>query len=357
MGPAVLEIANALGVAVGSQLLDPQLLRLCVALSILTDDISPSIPKPPGPFGLGYTFWLPWAADREDYRAELDDPKSDRVLFAHSGWLYDTLGTEGLILLHQRERLKIVHRTNMPAKFSAVCMPHFRGDFVSLFPPRSPSTTILNGPTSAAIDGDEEIYVTFVLSRLQTDAFPLLSVCSPTGFAAPRGALAALIRVTYLGRVIETVWKPNVKQGAPCEHTALWRRATRAAPTAIELVLRVLPPSDASADRAAAPAHTELAFAASEDAAALSQKFLRELMDELSRRVAPLTAAGSPLERNRACIVRCGATDGAVDAVTVLAASVRKNVYILDRCECWECALIRMSEDGRTVGISIDTKL
>ncbi|KAJ7492008.1 hypothetical protein FB451DRAFT_1216663 [Mycena latifolia] len=325
MGPAVLEIANAMGVAVGSQLSDPQLLRFCLALSILKDDGPASIPKPPGPFGLGYTYWLPWASDREDYRAELD---GDWVLFAHSGWLYDTLGMEGLILLHQRERLKLVHRTNMPAKFSAVCMPHFRGDFVSLFPPRNLSTTTLNAPTSAAIEGDEEMDLTLVLSRLQTDAFPLLSVCSPTGFTAPRGALAALICVTYLGRVIETVWKPNVKQGAPCEHTALWRRATRASPTAIELVLQVLPPSDASADRAATPAYTGPAFTVSEDAVALS---LRELMDELSRRVAPLTAVGSPLERTRACIVRCGATDGAVDAVTVLAASARKNVYVLDR--------------------------
>ncbi|KAJ7429699.1 hypothetical protein FB451DRAFT_1327516 [Mycena latifolia] len=180
MGPAVLEIANAMGVAVGSQLSDPQLLRFCLALSILKDDGPASIPKPPGPFGLGYTYWLPWASDREDYRAELD---GDWVLFAHS--------MEGLILLHQRERLKLVHRTNMPAKFSAVCMPHFRGDFVSLFPPRNLSTTTLNAPTSAAIEGDEEMDLTLVLSRLQTDAFPLLSVCSPTGFTAPRGALAA----------------------------------------------------------------------------------------------------------------------------------------------------------------------
>ncbi|KAJ6498335.1 hypothetical protein DFH09DRAFT_1204218 [Mycena vulgaris] len=337
MGPAVLEIANAMGVAIGSQLQHSSLHS-----------------ETPWAFGIGYTFWLPWATDREDYRAE-DGPDSDRVLFVHSGWMYDTIGTEGLTLLHQREGLKIVYHTNMPAKFSAVCMPHFRGDFVSLFPPQL-STTATNVSTLAVVDEEEEIDLTLVLSRFQTDAFPLLSVCSPTGFAAPRGALAALIRVNFLGRVIETVWKPDVKQGAPCEHTALWRHATRGSPTALELILRVLPPSDASLKRAQATAYSELVFATSEDAAARGQKLLRELMDELSRRVAPLTEVGSPLERTRACIVRCGASEGPIDAVVVLAASLRKNVYVLDRCECWECALIRMSEQGRTVGISIDTK-
>ncbi|KAJ7696546.1 hypothetical protein B0H17DRAFT_401426 [Mycena rosella] len=355
MGPAVLEVANAMGVAVGSQLSDEQLLRFGVALSIIIDDIPPSVPKPPGPFGIGYTFWLPWASDREDYR--VDDGPNDRILFAHGGWMYDAVGTEGLTLLHERERLKIVHNTTVPAKFAAVCMPHFRADFVSLFPPRQAPTTTTTLPTPAAMDEEEEeIDLTLVLSRFQTDAFPLLSVCSPTGFPAPRGALAALIRVDVLGRVIETVWRPNVKQGAPCEHTALWRQATRRSPTAIELILRVLPPSDASLKRQHATGYAELTFAASEDASARGQKLLRELLDELSRRVGPLTEVGSPLERTRACIVRCGAKDGPVDAVVVLAASLRKNVYVLDRCECWECALIRMSEHGRTVGISIDTK-
>jgi hypothetical protein len=172
--------------------------------------------------------------------------------------------------------------------------------------------------------------LTLVLSRFQTDAFPLLSVCSKTGFAAPRAALAALIRIKCLGRVIETVWKPDVNPGAPCEHTALWRQATRSSPTGFDLIRRVLPPSDASLKAADTTAFNELAFGASKDATARGQKLLREMLDELSRRVGPLTKPGSPLERTRACIVRCGAEDGPVDAVIVLAASLRKNVYVLD---------------------------
>ncbi|KAJ7853762.1 hypothetical protein B0H13DRAFT_2082515 [Mycena leptocephala] len=341
MGPAVLEVANAMGVVVGSQLSDTQLLRFLVASSILTDDIPVSVPKAPGPFGLGYLVALPWASDREDYQT---DAGPDRVLFANGGWLYDSISTEGVTLLHEREEFKIIYRTTMPAKFSAVCMPHFRGDTVSLFPARLPPTTTTNVFTVAAatdaIDPEDGMELTLVLSRFQTDAFPLLSVCSQTGFAAPRGALAALIRVECLGRVIETVWKPDVKQGAPCEHTALWRQATRHSPTAVDLILRVLPPSDAWLTAAHTTAFKELVFAASKEAPARRQKLLREMLDEHSRRLEPLTKAGSPLERTRGCIVRCGAKDGPVDAFI--------NVYVLDRCECWN--------NGRTVGISIDTK-
>ncbi|KAJ7833130.1 hypothetical protein B0H14DRAFT_1169505 [Mycena olivaceomarginata] len=359
MGPAVLEIANAMDISIGSHLSDQQLLRFFVALCILVDEVPVSIPKVPGPFGLGYIVTLPWATDREDYRAD-DGP--DRVLFVNGGWLYDSISVDGATLLHEREEFKIVYHTMMPAKFLAVCMPHVKGDTVSFFPLQLSPTTAVNpfssdpAPALDTADEEDEMELTFVLSRFQMDAFPLLSVCSKTGFAAPRAALAALIRIKCLGRVLETVWKPDVNSGAPCEHTALWRQATRSSPTGFDLIRRVLPPSDASLKAADTTAFNELAFGASKDATARGQKLLREMLDELSRRVGPFTKPGSPLERTRACIVRCGAEDGPVDAVIVLAASLRKNVYVLDHRECWECALIRMSENGRSVGISIDTK-
>ncbi|KAF7326356.1 hypothetical protein MVEN_02621900 [Mycena venus] len=338
MGPAVLEIANAMGIAIGSQISDQLLLRFSVALHILKDDIPVSIPKAPGPFGLGYVVSMPWTTDREDYRVD-DGP--DRVLFVNGGWLYDSISTDGVTLLHEREDFNIVYHTNMPGKFSAVCMPHFSGDTVSFFPPRLSPTTVIIPLTSAPIldtvDKENGLKLTLVLSRFQTDVFPLLSVCDQAGFAAPHGALAALIRVKCLGRVIETVWKPNVRQG-------------------VDLIQLVLPPSDASLIAEHTTVLEELAFQASDNATVRRHKLLREMLDELSRRVEPLTKSGSPVERTRACIVRCGARDGPVDAVVVLAASLRKSVYVLDRRECWECALTRMSENGRTIGISIDTK-
>ncbi|KAF7350540.1 hypothetical protein MVEN_01359900 [Mycena venus] len=310
MGPAVLEIANAMGIAIGSQISDQLLLRFSVALHILKDDIPVSIPKAPGPFGLGYVVSMPWTTDREDYRVD-DGP--DRVLFVNGGWLYDSISTNGVTLLHEREDFNIVYHTNMPGKFSAV-------------------------------------------SASKPTCFHSLSVCDQAGFAAPHGALAALIRVKCLGRVIETVWKLNVRQGAPCEHTVLWSRATQTSPTGVDLIQLVLPPSDASLMAEHTTVLGELAFQASDNATNRRHKLLREMLDELSRRVEPLTKPGSPVERTRACIVRCGARDGSVDAVVVLAASLRKSVYVLDRRECWECALTRMSENGHTIGISIDTK-
>ncbi|KAJ7039899.1 hypothetical protein C8F04DRAFT_1085268 [Mycena alexandri] len=356
MGPAVLEVANAMDVVVGSRLSDQDLLRFFVALSILLVDDYPGvvIPKPPGPFGLGYVVALPWTADREDYKV---DEGPDRVLFVNDGWLYDSIGTEGITLLHQGDEFKVMYRTNILSQFSAVCMPQFKGDFISLSPDLLPSTTAITAAPLEAIDEENHnMELTVVLSRLPTDGFPLLSVCSETGFAAPRGALAALIRVKCLDRVLETVWRPDIKRGSPCEHTALWRRATRQSLTAIDLIRRVIPASDASLKATDVPTLSYLAFASSDDVAAQCQQRLREMMEALSRRVEPLTVTGSPLERTRAVIVRCGVKDGPIDAVAVLAASVRKNVYIFDRSECWECALIRMSEGSRSVGISIDTK-
>ena len=47
-------------------------------------------------------------------------------------------------------------------------------------------------------------------------------------------------------------------------------------------------------------------------------------------RLAPLMKSGSALERMRSCIVRCGATEGPVDAIVVLAAALRKKVYVLN---------------------------
>ncbi|THU95894.1 hypothetical protein K435DRAFT_112089 [Dendrothele bispora CBS 962.96] len=353
-GPAVLEVANMMNISVGSVLSDRQLLRLVVALSILRIDLPPAIPKSPGRFGLGFVVTLPWQADREDYC--LEDYPTDNVIFANGGWLYDLVSMEGVSLLHAREELKIVYHTTLPGKFSAICMPNFRSDHPVVLPPHHLSagdheqTSLADNPTTP--QSDTEIITTIVLSNFQSDAFPLVSVCS-RGFSSPRGALAALLRVELLGRVIETIWKPDVKAGSPCEHRDLWGRMTHCSPSAMDLILRVLPPKGSVADSTLSE---ELLFAASADAYSKGQDILRERTMELAERVAPLLEAGSPLERNRACIVRCGARDGPVDALIILAASLKKSVYVLDHRECWDCALSRMQEQERTVGIAIDIK-
>ncbi|KAK7438592.1 hypothetical protein VKT23_017927 [Stygiomarasmius scandens] len=343
-GPAVLEIANMMDISVGSILSDQQLLRLVVTLSIIRNDLPPAVPKPPGPFGLGYVVTLLWQADREDYRSE-DDP-TDNVIFANGGWLYDLVSTEGVSLLHSRENLNIVYHTTLPGKFSAICMPNFRSDHPAILPPRHSS---VENYAQANPQSDIEIMTTIVLSNFKSDTFPLLSVSSKD-FSAPRGALAALLRVELLERVIETIWKPNVKTGSPCEHRDFWGKMTHCSPSAIDVILCVLPPKGKTTDSSLAE---ELLHAVSDDE---HRERLREKTAELARRVAPLLEVGSPLERDRACIVRCGVRDGPVDALIVLAASLKKSVYVLDHRECWDCALSRMQEQGRTIGIVIDIK-
>ncbi len=344
MGPAILENANRLGVRVGTDLSDEQLLRFVVMLSVATDAVPPAIPKAPGPFALGYVASIPWAADREEYRSDLaweheSVTAPDRVLFVNGGWLYDTVGLSGVSVLHERENLKIVYQTLLPAKFSAVCMPNFRADFVSLFPHRHTegSRSLLSSESPL----EEDMSVTFVLSNLQTDGFPLFSVASPftdTKFSAPRGALAALIRVEVLGRVIETFWRPDVRQGLPCEHKSAWGCSSRCSPTAIELIQSVLAPVRCTTlPQPGSSLARELAFTGSNDIALGRQQVIREVMEEQARRLAPLLKNGSPLERTRASIVRCGGNTGPVDAMVVLATALRKRVYVLDRrCVRWE---------------------
>ncbi|KIK58203.1 hypothetical protein GYMLUDRAFT_45415 [Collybiopsis luxurians FD-317 M1] len=387
IGPAVLELANALDVLVGSELSDEQLLRLIVMLSLI-EDYSLALPRSPGPFGLGYLLSMPWAADREDHRPSRDDDDdseadngSDQVLFLKGGWMYDTVGLEGVSVVHQREGCSFVRHTFTMASISPVCMPNFRADVLSLFPSLHSSTTTIDPTPSPSPSGlqeeeltKEDMALTFVLSNFQNDVFPLLSVLSArseTGFSAPRGALAALVRVEYLGRTVETFWRPDVKQGSPCEHKELWGRSTRCSFTADELYRRVRPPNPyidlvpptgagddgESISASAAAGMKELEFGASHDAAAFRrQKALREMMDEHARRLASLTKIGAPLERTRVCMVRCGAKDGPVDAAVVLAASVKKKVYVLNYKECWDCAFARMVEQGRSVGVAVGTK-
>lgn len=165
--------------------------------------------------------------------------------------MYESVGLDGVSLLHERQNWRFVYHSMTLSQCLAVCMPDFRADFVSLFPPLHSLTNSNAGPSSSMVSTsdvldpleDEEPTFTIVLSNWKSDAFPLLSVSSSSSLSTdiPRGALAALIRVQWFGRTIETVWKPDVKRGSPCEHKDLWARSTRCSPTAINLLKQVLP--------------------------------------------------------------------------------------------------------------------
>ncbi|KAF9061844.1 hypothetical protein BDP27DRAFT_313596 [Rhodocollybia butyracea] len=253
--------------------------------------------------------------------------------------MYDMVSSNGVTLLHEREDLRIVYNTTRPGKFSAICMPDFRPDYASFLPLHHVLESTGIGASmslsSPSLEMENEPEMTIVLSNLHTDAFPLLSVSSPE-YPAPKGALAALIRVKIWGRIIETIWKPSVEIGSPCEHTSLWHCMTHCSPTAFDLIQQVpissLESDDNTLDSSLAK---ELNFLmlASDEQLTCEQHLLKNKLERLARLGDSLTKAGSPLERNRVCMVRCGINDGPVDSMIVLATLARKKVYVLHhRC-------------------------
>ncbi|KAK0443865.1 hypothetical protein EV421DRAFT_1735585 [Armillaria borealis] len=335
-GPAVLEVCRRMGINVGADISDADLLRFLVALATIGDHrpdstttrlsmtTSVSLPVPPGDSGLGYMVGRPWADDRDEYRDE--ESPVDHVLFVTGGWLYDLVGVDGITLLHSREDVSISHRTLFPGKFSAICMPSFRPDFPGWLPQRhnEEEPQIFDAPRDYG-DGDQG-HTRISLSNFKSDGFPLLSVLDK-GSTAPRGAVAAFIQVRVRGRIIETAYRPVVKCGSPCEHRERWGRMTHCALTSYEILERVLPPSD---DELSTSANADI-FELERSASGQEAYVLRRRMQVISDRLVKLSEAGAPLERNRACIVRCGARDGPIDPVVVLAASLKKKVYVIHR--------------------------
>ncbi|KAK0220581.1 hypothetical protein IW262DRAFT_1036301 [Armillaria fumosa] len=342
-GPAVLEVCRRMEISVGADISDADLLRFLVALATISDyrpdsttarssmaTSSVTLPVPPGDLGLGYMVQRPWADDREEYH----DGESgvDHVLFVTGGWLYDLVGIDGITLLHSREDVSISHRTFFPGKFSAICMPTFRPDFPGLLPQRH----------------DEEEMQTSDFPRDYNDGDQVLDKGSTT----PRGAVAAFIQVHVRGRIVETAHRPVAKCGSACEHRGRWGCMTHCALTSYEILERVLPPGD---DELSTRTTAEI-FASERSLVGQEAYILRRRMQIISDRLVKLIGAGSPLERNRACIVRCGARDGPIDPVIVLAASLKKRVYVIHRSECWDCAVSRMQEFECTVGLAQDIK-
>lgn len=277
---AVLQVANMMGVRIESQLSDEQLLHFIVMLAIVVAD--KTLPEPLGDSGIGYIVSLPWAADREEFRAVHDgDGVPDRTLFVTGGWLYDLAYMEGVTVLHEREDVRIIYNTTMPATVFPICMRDIPPTFIWERPHRhidmlepASSTPSTSRPSDM---GAESLKTTIILSDIQSDPF-LLHSRSPPEYAA----LAALIRVEVYGRSVESIWRPDVTMGSPCEHEHLWNHMTYCSPTAFDLI-RQDPPGR------------------------------------------------SILGRYQSCIVRCGANDGQVHAMVILAASLKKKVYILHR--------------------------
>ncbi|KAK0205941.1 hypothetical protein DFS33DRAFT_544920 [Desarmillaria ectypa] len=363
-GPAVLEVCRRMGIDVGADISDADLLRFLVALTTIGDDrpdstttrlpatTSVSLPVHRGDSGLGYVVKRPWADDREEYLDDLEESPVDHVLFVTGGWLYDLVGIDGVTLLHSREDVSISYHTLFPGKFSAVCMPSFRPDFPGWVPQLHDEEELQTvDPIRVNDDGDQG-HMSIFLSNLKSDGFPLLSVLDK-GSTTPRGAVAVFIQVRVAGRVVETAYRPVVRCGRACEHREQWGRMTHCARTSYEVLERVLPPSD---DELSTSADSNI-LESEISAAGQEAYILRKRMQVISDRLVKLSEAGALLERNRACIIRCGARDGPIDPIIVLAASLKKKIYVIHRSECWDCAVSMMQEFDCTVGLAEDVKV
>ncbi|KAK0490102.1 hypothetical protein EDD18DRAFT_1358738 [Armillaria luteobubalina] len=336
-GPAVLEVCRRMGINVGADISDAELLRFLVALATIGDyrpesttarssmaASSVTLPVPPGDSGLGYMVQRPWADDREEYHDA--ESRADHVLFVTGGWLYDLVGIDGITLLHSREDVSISHRTLFPGKISVICMPTFRPEFPGLLPQRHDEEEMQTLDFPRDYDDGDQGHTCIFLSNFKGDGFPLLSVLDK-GSTTPRGAVAAFIQVHVRGRIVETAHRPVVKCGSTCEHRERWGCMTHCAFTSYEILERVRPPGDGELSTRI----TAEIFASERSLVGQEAYILRRRMQVISDRLVKLVEAGSPLERNRACIIRCGARDGPIDPVIVLAASLKKKVYVIHR--------------------------
>ena len=340
-GPAVLGIANKMRVAVGTHLSVQDLLRFAVALGTTKLDgdgrlfVTAVVMRPLPPGGLGYISTTPFAEDREPYRNDGD--RMDYVIYAGGGWLDELAGSEvtdadgGIMLLHSTDQLSIEYYSLNPAAANALCMPLPTPDFASHLPPAhdAENSTVVAARSAGSAGGEITYRKSIVASNLKSDGFPLLSVLDP-GFPSTRGALAALVRVTLCdGRVVESAWKPAVALGAECEHRAAHGRMACCAPTAADLLRAVARPDDALAAALERNRWDWDFLAETEAADKRCRAALRARREEWQRRTARLRGRGCPLERHRACIVRCEADDGPAEPIVVLAASLGKKVYVI----------------------------
>lgn len=322
-GPPVLEVATFMGLRVGSNLSTETLLRFIVTLNSLQKDLPIACPRPLPGSGIGYLMKVV-SPDQFDQVAHRQT--ADPVIFAIGDWLYDFVGSNGVNIVYNSDDLLVDCYSLSLNKFSPICMPSFQPDFPQLVPRQHAEPhNILSSLESDTEDVDLLSQLTIMLSNLKGHGFPLLSVAD-SAFPSPRGALAALIRATCLGRTIETARKPGIRLGSRCDHDQKYRFMTHCSPTAKHVLLQVEP----SADNFIAPeSRTWSELFAMETSETECRNVLRNLMQEHQRRTAQLQRRGAFFERHRICIVRCGFHDGPVDAIVVLAASMGKQVYII----------------------------
>ncbi|KAF9071478.1 hypothetical protein BDP27DRAFT_1322205 [Rhodocollybia butyracea] len=357
VGPLILEVADSLDIKIGTNLVPSSLLRFLVVLHITDSENTVPYHDPLPSNALGKVIAVRLIEDREEYLTGGQDPDyaMEYVLCAIGDWMYQLAGSDGLAIIYTDDNFAIEHSLDL-LKWRTVVMSDFKPDFPGRFPLRHTEHSERIPVIAASDVEDFNDRIEIVLSDLESDGFPFLSLPQDR----TPDVVAALLRVQCLGRTVESVWKPKVRIGHPCDHTQNHQVMMCCSPTAIE-VIKLVEPSEKCDISSSVASTEELRTRLGPQTTRKTfepewKDALKRRMEEYSSRTAQLVQRSDLLEPNNICIVRCGPVEGPVNAMIILATSLRKHVYMIHRNECWDCALLRMDELQCTLGIALYTK-
>lgn len=150
-----------------------------------------------------------------------------------------------------------------------------------------------------------------------------------------------MFHINFEGRLIETSKRPYVKVGHRCEHKHMYQVGNRCSTSSFDVLRQIL----------ISEGGEFLDFAGSGGYA--QTQFMLGPNEGINLR--HLCSRGGLLEKGKIVIVRHGPIDGPVEPIVILSAKLFRKVYVIHPKECWDCATIRMLQEGYTVGLAENT--
>ena len=354
LGISVLEVLFTLNLRVDESLDTSQLLRFITYLRYRHQWHDDHIEEPPEMLRNDFAFVT---------LANPYDPDSVDVLSTAGGWLYELAGCglddkdASISLIPVSDTFKICFLALNPLETMVLDMPGIEYIEPSVMPPNH---SLLDAPEvpeqpSHISSGTGPIMIH--LSRGSNHGFPFLSDCrsDEKPCFSPRGDMeydrfGVQISTSFCNRLFRTWWKPQVEVGRPCSHHDVHCRMTRCSLTSNQVLMQVRPSVD---PLSSCWTETEAVTNRQSEAEEIGTVFFRHLRETTTL----LTERHGPFESGRLSIVRCGDTDGPVDPLIILAASLGLKSYVIHSQECWNCACVRMRGRRCTLGIATRTKV
>ncbi|KZS96752.1 hypothetical protein SISNIDRAFT_547499 [Sistotremastrum niveocremeum HHB9708] len=230
--------------------------------------------------------------------------------------------------------------------------------------------------TTAPEDASAEIArVVFEVAYAPIEGFPLFSI--KQGYSTSEWTQAVKLSTYFSGRLIETAWRPVVFHGRKCPHDDLWQVGNRCSMSTEDVLLQVLPVSEEFAKdleefKKEIPDCTKYGGKCWPDEGCCcslnanhkeymaardhwQDKYRSFLLEEHNRRTKYLTERSGPFERHIATFIRYPITrQDLLHPLIILSASLGRKVYMLNYQECWDCAAGKMMSLGCGVGIAIE---